>query len=206
MAVSRAWAIGFMAVAGAGCTILTGVDRLAVAGGSDAGQSIETGHEIDAGADAETGANADTGTVADTGTPIDAQTADASGPGASENACSAIARFVVTSTSSMSVALSWTGAPGVTVQVSRKTYCGTDNYVTLATLPAGATSYTDSTVQQNWVYWYEIVATGASSATAWAVLSTQAASTPVSGCTQGATAQGSGVSPSTCTSMVDSGA
>jgi hypothetical protein len=218
MAVSRTWAIVFMAVAGAGCTILTGVDRLAVGDGSDAGPSIEMGHGIDAGADTEavaygdtgirpgTGTNADTGSVTDTGTPIDSQTADTSRPGTSGDACAAIADFVVTSTSSMSIALAWTGAPDVTVRVARKSYCGTDNYVTLATLPAGATSYTDSMVQLNWVYWYEIVATDASSATAWAVLTTQASSTPVTGCVVGATAQASGVGPSTCASMADGGA
>src|SRR3984957_13980754 len=68
-------------------------------------------------------------------------------PAPSGAACTAIAGLAVTSTSSASVALSWAGAPGVAIQVERETYCASDSYVTLANLPAGATSYTDKTVQ-----------------------------------------------------------
>ena len=107
--------------------------------------------------------------------------------------CAAVADLTATATSAASVALSWTGAPGATVQVARKTYCGTDGYVTLATLPTGTTSYTDTTVQGGWVYWYEITASE-DGATASAALATQAAASPVAGCSPGATVQPSGVS------------
>ena len=106
--------------------------------------------------------------------------------------CAAVADLVATSTSGKSVSLSWTGAPGATFQIARKTYCADDGYVTLATLPAGSTSYTDTSVQENWVYWYELVASE-NGQTASAALATQAASSPVTGCAPGATAQSSGV-------------
>ncbi len=117
--------------------------------------------------------------------------------------CAAVADLVATATSTNSVALSWTGSPDATVQVARKTYCGTDGYVTLATLAAGTTSYTDTTVQGDWVYWYEITASEGG-ATASAPLATQAASSPVAGCSPGATVQPSGVS-STCGGAQDGG-
>src|SRR5580698_4255978 len=98
-------------------------------------------------------------------------------------ACTAIAGLTVTSTSSASVALSWAGAPGVAIQVARETYCASDSYVALAKLPAGATSYTDNTVQADWVYWYKITATNvANGMSAPAAIATQAATMPVDGC------------------------
>ncbi len=131
---------------------------------------------------------------------------DASDGAASSAPCSAIVDFVVTSTSPTSIALSWTGALGVTVQVGRKSYCAAEAYVTLATLPAGSTSYTDTSVQTDWAYWYEIVASDGSAVNASAVLATQASSVGVASCSAGVAAQPSGVSTSTCSATGDSGA
>lgn len=119
--------------------------------------------------------------------------------------CQAVADFVVTSTSASAVSLSWRGAPGVTVKVARKTYCGSDSYLTLATLPAGATSYTDSTVQANWNYWYELVASNGASAESEVVLATQAASDAMNGCAGGASPQPSGVTSGACSVAADGG-
>jgi len=125
---------------------------------------------------------------------------DAPGGPVSGSPCSAIAGLAVTSTSSASVALSWAGAPGVAIQVERETYCASDSYVTLANLPAGATSYTDKTVQADWVYWYKITATNvAGSMSASAAIATQADTMPVDGCSGGATPRPSGADASACT-------
>ena len=45
------------------------------------------------------------------------------------------------------ITLSWTGAPGVTATIERKTYCGSDDYVSVATTADGVATFTDSTVQ-----------------------------------------------------------
>jgi len=121
--------------------------------------------------------------------------------------CTAIAGLGVTSTSSASVALSWAGAHGVAIQVERETYCASDSYVTLANLPAGATSYTDDTVQADWVYWYKITATDmAGGVSASAAIATQASTMPVNACAGGATPRASGVAASSCTmGTVDGG-
>jgi hypothetical protein len=163
------------------------------------------------------GAGANTNDASGGGSPIDAgggtQTdagdlpgSDAPGGPVSGSPCSAIAGLAVTSTSPASVALSWAGAPGVAIQVARETYCASDSYVTLANLPAGASSYTDNTVQADWVYWYKITATTVANGTsASAAIATQAATTPMNGCS-GATPRPSGADASACTmGSVDSG-
>jgi hypothetical protein len=134
-------------------------------------------------------------------------TRDTGKPAPSGAACTAIAGLAVTSTSSATIALSWAGAPGVAIQVARETYCATDSYVTLASLPAGATSYTDNTVQADWVYWYKITATDVTSdMSASAAIATQANTVPADGCSGGATHRPSGVAASACTmGTVDGG-
>ena len=159
-------------------------------GGSltDAGNHTDAGHP-DAGSHPDAGAN-----------PAP------HAPATTETSCAAIANLVVTSTSATAIGLSWAGSPGVTIQVARQTYCSTDSYITLATLPAGATSYTDTTVQAEWVYWYEIAATDTTGMIASAAIAAQADPMPVNGCSGGATPRPSGVDASACTtSTVDSG-
>jgi hypothetical protein len=120
--------------------------------------------------------------------------------------CEAVADFVVASSSAAKVSLSWRGAPGVTVTVARKTYCGNDSYIILATLPAGASSYTDDTVEAGWNYWYEVVASDGSDAGSSVALATQAAVDAANGCAGGKTPQPSGVAPGgACSANADSG-
>ncbi len=171
--------------------------------GADGGgccSQVEAGRE--AGTDASSGTPSNDGSSSSDGAPSN----DASDWAPSNAPCAAVAGFAVTATSPMSIALSWTGALGVAVQVARKTYCGSDGYATLATLAAGVTTYTDSTVQANWNYWYEIVASDGSGMNASAVLATQASSTPANGCAGGAVPQPSGVSTTQCSATQDSGA
>jgi hypothetical protein len=125
---------------------------------------------------------------------------DGAAPPVMPAACIAIADFAVSSSSTTSIALTWAGAPGVTITVSRKTFCGTDSYVTLATLPAGATSYTDSSVQPFWQYWYEITAADANApgTTASAAIQGNATTSPEPTCSGQAPPQPSGVDASTC--------
>jgi hypothetical protein len=120
-----------------------------------------------------------------------------------DDACTAIAGFRATATSTTSVALAWTGASDASVTVSRKTYCGADGYAILATLPAGATSYTDTTVQAYWNYWYEIQGSGGGH-TASAALATQATADPGNSCSGGTPPQASGVT-SSCGLDMDAG-
>ena len=101
---------------------------------------------------------------------------DVTGSAVSE-ACDAVADSKVTSSVETSVALSWAGAPGTTIAISRKSYCGSDDYQLLTKLPAGATSYTDTTVQADWAYWYEIMATDASRHSASSVVGVWASNT-----------------------------
>ena len=113
-------------------------------------------------------------------------------------ACSVAAGFTITSTSSNSIALDWpTGA--TSVQIARKSYCGTDDYAPLATLTTAAT-YTDSTVQADWAYWYELTVTDASGTTVSQALGTQAAGTPDAACSAGSTPQMSGATFAGCAS------
>ena len=88
------------------------------------------------------------------------------------------------------------GAPGTTVTLSRKTYCGTDGYLVLATLPAGTTSYTDSNVNPDWVYWYELTATNGQGDSASVVLGAAASASETPGCSGGEAPQPSGVTTS----------
>jgi len=131
----------------------------------------------------------------------DARAQDAA---ATHPACSAIADLSVAASSSSAITLSWTGAPGISIQIARESYCGTDPYVSLVTLPAGAKTYTDSAVQPNWVYWYKITATDGAGAPASAAIATQASSAPQVGCAAGATERVSGVS-SACSAAGDGG-
>jgi hypothetical protein len=126
------------------------------------------------------------------------------GAPAQGNPCEAVSGLAVTATSSTAVTLSWTGAEGVAVQVRRETYCGTDSYITLTNLPAGSKTYTDTSVQASWVYWYEIVATSGS-ASASAAIATQAAATPEASCSGGEPGRASGASTSSCTGSADAG-
>ncbi|MBI3902520.1 MAG: hypothetical protein HY306_06200 [Nitrosomonadales bacterium] len=66
--------------------------------------------------------------------------------------------MTATLTSATSAALSWTpsATSGVTYVVQRKTNAG--NFVALATLPAGTTSYTDATVVNRSTYTYQVAA------------------------------------------------
>ncbi len=87
----------------------------------------------------------------------------------------------------------------MTVAVARKSYCGTDGYQTLATLPAGSSSYTDTTVQADWVYWYEITAASGGAMATSAVLDVWAStSAGPGGCSAGSAPQPSGASGSVC--------
>jgi hypothetical protein len=128
------------------------------------------------------------------------------GGSTADDSCAAIANLVVTSTSATAIELSWTGAPGTTIQVARESYCGAEGYVLLATLPAGATSYTDNTVQAQWVYWYKITATDPTTGmTASAAIATQADPMPGTACSGGAMPRASGVSADACPGEVDGG-
>jgi hypothetical protein len=129
------------------------------------------------------------------------------GSSTQSSACSSLADFRATSTSSTGISLAWSPSAGVQFTLARKSYCDTDNYQTVATLPAGTSSYTDTQVQPNWVYWYELTATDASNDTASVVLAAQAASVSQPGCSGGATPQSSGVSSGACgASMVNDAA
>jgi hypothetical protein len=128
---------------------------------------------------------------------------DAGGADTANASCAAVASFSAVSTSTTGIALGWSGAAGVSFQVSRKPYCTSDSYTVLTTLTPGATSYVDTTVQANWVYWYELVATDGSGHTATAALSTQAATTAVPGCAGGITPSSSGVDPASCQAPLD---
>ncbi len=141
----------------------------------------------------------------DAGSPRDAgQPAPDAGRMAG-TACAAVGALAVTSTSATAVGLSWTGGPGVTIGIARETYCSTDDYVTLATLDAGATSFTDDTVQDQWVYWYKVTATDSTGMIASAAIATQAALMPVAACSPGATPRPSGESTSACAPDADGG-
>jgi hypothetical protein len=169
--------------------------------------SPNEGSTTDVGDSSMQAANGDTSPGGAQGDAGSGTTRDTGKPAPSGAACTATAGLAVTSTSSSSVALSWAGAPGVAIQVARETYCASDSYVTLANLPAGATSYTDNTVQADWVYWYKITATNvASGMSASAAIATQADPTPMNGCSGGATPRPSGVDASACTmGTVDGG-
>jgi Right handed beta helix region len=128
---------------------------------------------------------------------------DASGHGS--EVCAAIADYRTTATSPTAISLAWAGAPGTSVTVSRKTFCGTDAYVTLKTLPAGTTSYTDDTVQTDWNYWYAIAATDGAGDTASVALATQAATDPANGCSGGVPGRSSGITATCGSSSADAG-
>jgi hypothetical protein len=98
------------------------------------------------------------------------------------------------------VGLAWTGATNAKVSVYRKSYCGADSYELLAALPAGASSYTDTSAQSNWVYWYEITATDPADNSASDAIAVSAGSGAV-GCSGGATPQSSGVTTSICSTV-----
>jgi hypothetical protein len=130
----------------------------------------------------------------------DAASPDAAATSSATNAaCEAITNFRASSTSATAIGLAWSGAPSVTITVARKTYCGTDGYQVLASLPAGSSSYTDSTVQSEWVYWYEITTNdGSTGLVASTALGVWASSSGVpNGCPGGASPQPSGVTAST---------
>ncbi len=93
----------------------------------------------------------DTG-LGDGGDAADASTAVEDG-GSNAAVCLAVSGLRTTSTDTTHVALEWTGSSGVSVRVARKTFCGSVGYQTLASLPAGANSYSVNTVQAFWVYW-----------------------------------------------------
>ncbi len=78
---------------------------------------------------------------------------------------------------------------------------GSDSYSTLATLPAGSTSYTDNSVNPGWVYWYELTATDGAGSSASAAVGIQASTGSMLGCSGGTAPQPSGV-----TGTCDSGA
>jgi hypothetical protein len=118
--------------------------------------------------------------------------------GAPTTACAAVQGFQATATSATSVALSWAGASGYSVTVARKSYCGSDDYATIATLPAGASADVDSSVQASWVYWYKITADDGLGHTSESAFATQAASSPVLGCPGGAAPQSSEVDANAC--------
>jgi hypothetical protein len=113
-------------------------------------------------------------------------------------ACAAVQDFQTTSTSATAIALTWTGASGYTITLARKSYCGTDAYATLATLPAGASSYSDSSVQASWVYWYKITADDGQGHTSESALATQATASPALGCPGGSPPQSSEVDENAC--------
>jgi len=144
----------------------------------------------------------------------DTMSADASSPGSSDGSspspadsgstvppggdvCAAVAGFQALASTS-SIVLSFDGAADASVAVSRKSYCGADAYETLATLPAGATTYTDSNVNAEWAYWYELTASDSHGHTASAVLATQAASPATPGCAGGVSPQSAGVDAGIC--------
>ncbi len=128
-----------------------------------------------------------------------AQTGGGTGGATGTDLCAAIANFALTSSSGTTVSLSWVGAADVSVSVLRKTYCGTDDYAVLATLPAGATSFVDTTAQQNWAYWYELTATDAAGNHQSAAVPVWASqSTPPAGCPGDGAPQGSEVVPDAC--------
>jgi Right handed beta helix region len=137
------------------------------------------------------------------GSPPDAKPPPKSQPGGA--VCAAIENLRVSSSSAALVSLAWSGAPGVTISIARKTYCGSDGYRVLATLPAGASSYTDTSVEANWAYWYEITtnksATGVVASTAVGAWASTTSSPDA--CPGGNPPQPSSVAPSAC---ADSGA
>ncbi len=179
-------AVALLASAGLGCTVGLDAPRATPSAAGDAG--------VDAvgAASPEASARAD-------------GTAPEASPASSTLACPAVAGFTASSTSQTAVRLTWAGASDVTILVARKTYCGSDAYETLTMLPAGTAAYTDSTVQANWAYWYEITATDGAGNSASAALSTQAASSPAAGCAGGTQPQPSGVSGTACSTPLDAG-
>jgi Fn3 associated len=118
--------------------------------------------------------------------------------------CDALAGLTVTATASSSIQLSWTGVAGVTYKISRKTYCGTDAYADLQTLPVGTTTYSDTTVNGNYVYWYLLTATANGDAAS-AAVAAQAASTSTLGCSGSASPQPSGASAACTMDAPDGG-
>ncbi len=82
---------------------------------------------------------------------------DASMVPSNVSACSAMGN-VQAQTAADKIALSWNGGRDVNVTIMRKTFCATDAYILLDSVAAGVSSYTDETVQQNYVYWYKLSA------------------------------------------------
>ncbi len=111
----------------------------------------------------------------------------------------AVANLAAT-TSSSSIVLTWAGSPGATYVLARKTYCGTDSYVTIATLSNA--SFTDTTVQPYWVYWYIVTASDPAGHQTSAAIAAQAASASILACS-GSSPQASGVDPSVCQTSPD---
>ena len=123
------------------------------------------------------------------------------------SACAAIASLRVDTSSPSSVSLAWAGSEGTVVTVARKSYCGSDPYVALTGVPAGATSYVDPTVQPSWSYWYEVTATDPSGVVATSVIGASASDAAPS-CAGGAAPQATDVPASqVCsgTTSVDAG-
>jgi hypothetical protein len=118
---------------------------------------------------------------------------DAAGPGVS--ACEVATGFQATTTSASAVSLSWP-AGAASVSIGRKSYCGSDAYEVLTT-SSSATSFTDTTVQASWVYWYEMTAKDASGSTVSNAIATQASTSPEEGCGGGLPPQPSGADAAT---------
>ena len=161
-------------------------------GGRGGATSSDSGSR--GGSDGSTASSPDSGSDATRASSPDS----AAVPPASSDVCAAVAGFQAVASSS-SIVLSFNGAADASIAIARKSYCGADAYETLTNLPAGATSYTDSSVTANWAYWYELTASDAHGHTASIALATQAASPAMAACSAGAAPQSSGVDPNTCT-------
>ena len=135
--------------------------------------------------------NLNNGTGPDGGSP-DGSAADDS------IACAAATGFAATSVSPSAITLVWTATPGVTAALERKSYCGSDDYVQIASVGAGDATFTDSTVQAQWVYWYRLTTTDAHGGTAVLAIAADASTTNHPSCSGGGAPQASDA-PATCT-------
>ena|GEM_PF-901938 len=66
-----------------------------------------------------------------------------------------------TAPSDTTVALTWNDVAGETGFIIQRASASTGPWTTVATTPAGSTSFTDSNLQENTTYWYEVIANNA---------------------------------------------
>jgi hypothetical protein len=122
---------------------------------------------------------------------------DASTLPSNVSACSAMGN-VQAQTAADKIALSWNGAQNVSVTIMRKTFCATDAYILLDSVAGGVTSYTDETVQKNYVYWYKLRAVDGQGKTALVAIAAQADDPAQIGCEADIGIEESGVNGLEC--------